>query len=67
MYICESSLVKRFPDSGLNVAWFNSNSTQLKIFIGMSSKLITYGHVQIYKYTEYASDQNKSVEHNCKI
>ena len=29
------------------------NSTQLKIFIGMSTKLIANGHVQIYKYTEY--------------
>jgi len=53
VYICESSLVKRFPDSGLNVAWFNSNSTQLEIFIGLSAKLIAEGHVQIYKYTEY--------------
>jgi len=26
---------------------------KLKIFIGMSAKLIDNGHVQIYKYTEY--------------
>jgi len=34
---------------------------KLKIFIGMSAKLIGNGHLQIYKYTEYG------FEHNCKI
>ena len=30
----------------------NLTQTQLKIYIGMSAKLIVNGHVQLYKYTE---------------
>ena len=40
---------------------------KLKIFIGISAKLIANGHVQIYKYTEYGQWPNKCFEHNCKI
>ena len=42
-----------FSERSLTSTLYLLNSTQLKIFIGMSAKLIANGHVQIYKYTEY--------------
>ena len=37
----------------LSILFTQTQTLKLKIFIGMSAKLIANGHVQIYKYTEY--------------
>ena len=47
--------------------WTILNSTQLKICIGMSAKLIANGHLQIYKYTENGKWPNKRSKKNYKI
>ena len=48
------------------VSFIYNRILKLKIFIGMSTKLIANGHVQIYKYTEYGQWPKKSFEHNAK-
>ena len=58
-------MVRKTREHGRNVIILK---LKLKIFIGMSPcKLITNGHLQIYKYTEYDQWPNKSFEHNCII
>ena len=46
---------------------YTQTQLKLKIFSGMSAKLIANGHVQIYKYTEYGQWPNNSFERNYKI
>ena len=48
----EAYLIDKFLTS-LFILQPEDQKLKLKIFIGMSAKLIANGHVQIYKYTEY--------------
>ena len=64
LFLCNICLIVDFRNTGF---YNDFIKLKLKIFIGMSAKLIANGHVQIYKYTEYGQWPNTSFEHNCKI